>query len=379
MHVSRLAAASPVGANTRRLQIRDHRVTVVTASAGAAGLVSETFYPEGMLSVFGTEETHESDLTIVDLTCDHAEIRELLQAVATTTQGEYELTRNYRLPRFDCGSHTVFRLQDVNSDEVAALIRTDRRVTIVRPPTDLGDRWLTRIIRDVATRYAKADGSLILHSSAFVFDGGAYLVIGDSGAGKSTTAIALARLLASGGWMGNDRIHLDSNGPRYQVTACPLPLAVNKGSLDVMGVTGFQNWPVRAGIPGPGSDWDRFQGEDKLKLSSREVNRYLGVRVVPEAVLAGVILPAVDREAEFFCELAKPDHAAAVITRNCLSLDDNLYGEDWLEVTVRRRGASPSLDGFLDHIANLPVLSCSVGNAADVARLMVDFQHAVGV
>ncbi|MFE7741637.1 hypothetical protein [Nocardia sp. NPDC057455] len=377
MKVSDYSAGAPRGATIRQFRVRDHLLKVVTASTGADELVTETFHPPGMLNVCEVRDDHEPDLTIVDLVCGDAEIEELLLTASVGTRNEYELTRDFRLPRFDLDEHTVFTLQDVNSDEVAAVVRTDRRVTIVRPPTGLGDRWLTRVIRDVATRYAKADGSLILHSSAFVSEGSAYLVIGDSGAGKSTTAIALARLLPTGGWMGNDRMHLDTQGSHYRVTACPLPLAVNKGSLDVLGVTGFEGWSVRAGFPGPGSDWDRFQGEDKLKLSSEEVDRYLGVQVVPEAPLAGVILPRIDLSAEYDCEAAKPDYAAAVIERNCFSLDDNLYGEDWLGVTAHRRVAAPSLDVFLDYLTDLPVLSCSMSCADDVARLLVDFQRAV--
>ncbi|WP_267242644.1 hypothetical protein [Streptomyces sp. PR69] len=381
--MSELAAGDPAGATTRYLLVRDQPLRIVTASAEADGLVSETFWPPGMLGVTETSHASEPELTVVDLTRDPAEIRELLdEAAATAVRGEYELTRHYRLPRYDGDTCTVFTLQDVNSEEVAALIRTERRITLVRTRSVLGDRWLTRIIRDVATRIAKAEGSLVLHSSAFVQDDGAYLVIGDSGAGKSTTAIALARLLPSAGWMGNDRMHLEEQArgdqtQGYQVTACPLPLAVNKGSLDVMGVTDFGSWSVRAGFPPPESDWDRFHGEDKLKLSSQEVSRYLGVRVVPNATLAGVILPRVDLTAGYSLEPATPGYTAEVIKRNCFSLDDNLYGEDWLNVPTRRRAAPPPIDAFLDHLTKLPVLRCSVGSAADVAKLADGFLDAV--
>ncbi|UQX03564.1 hypothetical protein [Streptomyces sp. RerS4] len=374
MLVSDLVARDPDGATTRYLSVRDQALKIVTTSPEANGLVSETFHPPGMLGVTETRPQPEPDLTVVDLAQDPSEVAELLRQAADTGEpGEYELTRHFRQPRFDTDTHTVFVLRDANSDEPAALIRTEGRATLVRPRSGLGDRWLTRIVRDVSTRIAKAQGSLVLHSSAFVHDDGAYLVIGDSGAGKSTTAIALARLLPASGWMGNDRMHLDRRAQGYGVTACPLPLAINKGSLDVMGVTDFASWSVRAGLPAEGSDWDRFQGEDKLKLSSREVGRYLGVRVVPQAPLAGVILPRVDLTAGYSFDPASPAHAAEVITRNCFSLDDNLYGEDWLDVPVRRRAAPPSLDAFLEHLAKLPVLRCSVGSAADVTRLAADF------
>ncbi|MEW2289174.1 hypothetical protein [Streptomyces sp. NPDC047841] len=379
MNVERIAADAGEGKAVRYLKVRDHTLKVVTDSVEADGLVTETFCPWGMLDVVETAEVDRPGLTIVDSVHDADGIDGLLErTAATTAAGEYELTRGYRLPRYDGEGHSVFVLQDVHSDERAALIRTEDRITIVRPASTLGDRWLTRVIRDIATRIAKAEGALILHSSAFAYEDGAYLVIGDSGAGKSTTAIALARLLPSAGWMGNDRMHLDRRDGGYRVTACPLPLAVNKGSLDVMGVTGFESWPVRAGLPKPGSDWDQFQGEDKLKLSSREVREHLGVRVVPSMPLAGVILPRVDLQAEYSLEPSAPDHTAEVVTRNCFSLDDNLFGENWLRVAVEQRVEPPSVTGFLEHIARLPVLRATVGGPADVARLAEDFRALVG-
>lgn len=352
---------------------------VVTDSQAAGELVKDTFYPAGMFGVTMVGADYFSgELTIVDRASEYGEVQELLNSVARlATPGVYEITRNRRLPRFDTNDYTLFVLKDVNSDEPAALVRTHRRLTIVRTRSSTGKRWLTRIVRDVATRYALADGSLVLHSSAFVFDGGAYLVIGDSAAGKSTMAIALARLLPRSGWMGNDRMHLDREHDRYRTTACPLPLAVNKGSLDVIGATDFETWSLHAGLPQPGSDWDQFLGEDKLKMSSREVERYLGVRVVPEAVLAGVIFPMVDPSLAYMAEDATLEHAAEVIGRNCLSLDDNLYGEDWLDVHIEHRVEPPPLSSFVRHIAELPLLRCRVGSPADLSRLATDFQRVV--
>ncbi|MFJ2112742.1 MULTISPECIES: hypothetical protein [unclassified Streptomyces] len=379
MRVTDTTTAQPAGAVTRHLRIRTHHpLRLITASTGSDALVSETFWPPGMLGVTAVDRASRPELTVVDLVREPADIAALLDdAAATGTAGDFELTRGYRQPRHDGATWTVFTLRDVNADEVAALVRSEDRLTLVRPPTGLGDRWLTRIVRDIATRIAKAEGSLVLHSSAFVHAGGAYLVIGDSGAGKSTTAVALARLLPDAGWMGNDRMHLDRHTDGYEVTACPLPLAINKGSLDVMGVTDFASWPIRAGLPAPGSDWDQLHGEDKLKLSSQEVHRHLAVPVVPRAELAGVILPSIDLTADYSFAPADPGHTAGVVRRNCFSLDDNLYGEDWLGVPVRDRTEPPSVDAFLGHLAKLPVLRCTVTGAADVARLADDFRAAV--
>jgi hypothetical protein len=364
----------PQRAIKRRFRVRGRLVETVTMSQEANMLLSDTFYPPGM---FAADEVFEDagtpNLIVVDRQSNPEEVCDLLaMTAASAPERDYELTRNFRLPRFDADGYSLFVLQDVNSDESAALVRTDRQITIVRPASMLGDRWLTRVVRDAATRYAKADGSLIMHSAAFVYEGAAYLVIGDSGAGKSTTAIALARLLDNAAWMGNDRMHLDLSDGRYRVTACPLPLAVNKGSLDVMGIHDIADWKLHAGFPKPGSDWDQHMGEDKLKMSSQEVEKYLGVRVQAEATLAGIILPQVTLGATYETVTAPREHAVAVMTRNCLSADDNLYGEDWLAITAAPTIDPPSIEAFLDAIEGVSLLRCSIGGAADVAKLAAD-------
>ncbi len=377
--IAETADAHPGTATTQSLRVRSHPVRVVTESPAAQALLAETFYPAGMQGVSLDAATSEEPLvTIVDLVRSPAEIADLIAAAAATmTAAEYELTRDYRQPRYDDGERTVFVLDDEQSGEVGALIRTGRRAVLVRLEGRWGDRWLTRVVRELATRFASAQGSLILHASALVHRGHGYLVIGDSGAGKSTTSIALARLLPSAGWMGNDRMHADRVDGTYRLTACPLPLGVNKGTLDLIGATGFDSWDVRAGIPGPETDWDRFQGEDKLKLSCNEVARYLQVAVIPEAPIGGIILPRVNRAAGYHCEPADLDYAAEVIERNCFSVDEKLYGDDWLRVPVPEAERPPSIREFLEDVARLPLLRCSVGNADHLSLLANDLQAAV--
>ncbi|PRY37511.1 hypothetical protein [Umezawaea tangerina] len=382
MDLRELLPDTPIEAETRYLRVRGRVVEVVSASAEAIVLLADTFHPSGVfdvLDVTGEVDGTGPALAVHDRVVPLPEVRALLDAASKAGRGgKFEITRNRFLPRYDLAGGTVFELQDANSDEPSALVRTGSRLTLVRAPSRLGHRWLTRVIRDVATRYAIADGSFILHSSAFTYDGGAYLVIGDSGAGKSTTAIALARLLRESGWMGNDRMHLDGAGDGYRVTACPVPLGINKGSLDVMGVDDHASWALHAGLPAAGSDWDQLHGEDKLKMSSREVERYLGVEVVAAAPLAGVIFPRVAPGEPYAFERATPEHAREVLTRNCFSVYDNVYGEDWLELPVDRHVPPPSVSEVLEHLGGLPMLRCSMGNAEDVASLAADLVAVLG-
>lgn len=84
MNVEQLVAGDPRDAAVRHLRVRDQLLRVVTTSAEANDLVTETFYPDGMLGVFEAPSRHDPDLTVVDLTCDASDIQELLRRESRT-------------------------------------------------------------------------------------------------------------------------------------------------------------------------------------------------------------------------------------------------------------------------------------------------------
>jgi energy-coupling factor transporter ATP-binding protein EcfA2 len=352
------------------LDIRGRAVRILGGAPDSTRILKDTFWPAGVLDVVESDPVGAPDIILEEAVEDAATIRGMVADFSrAATAGVFEITRGDFRPRHDSPAATLFVLED--GDDVAALVSTADTRTLLRTETPSGARWLARIVRDMATRFASADGALILHSSAFTVSGRTYLVIGDSGAGKSTTAIALARLLPDATWLGNDRIHVDTLGADLRVTACPLPLAVNRSSLDVMGVTDFGSWDLHAGHPDPDSDWDQFMGEDKMKLSHGEVERLLGVRVAANGVLHGVIFPRVVPGQPFEVADADPTHVSAVLARNCFSLDDNLYGEEWLRVndsgTVPESGLG--LEEFERRLGSMTVLRCTLFGPDDVARL----------
>lgn len=372
---TRAVLAQETSGSSMQLHARGLVIGVVTESAEAAEFIDDTFFPRGAFGVtIDKANTRESQVTIEDRVVEHGQLRELLDLAAEQmVAGEFEQVRNLRRPRYDADDGvTVFSLSDWTSGEPAALVQDGRRLVVVRTASSVGDRWLSRIARDIVTRLASAQGSLIVHSAAFALGDDAYLVVGDSGAGKSTTAIGLARLLEGAGWIGNDRIHLDADADGFEVTACPVALSVNKGTLDAIGVTGADSWVLQAGHPGPGSDWDQFMGEDKLRVSPREVERYLDVQVVASARLAGIIFPRVDRQAGFSFGLADDAFAFQTLERNYRSLNDNLFGEDWLGITPGPAVAPPSAKALLRELSRVPLLRCTFGNGDDLARLATE-------
>ncbi|RLU99472.1 hypothetical protein CTZ27_14885 [Streptomyces griseocarneus] len=89
-----------------------------------------------------------------------------------------------------------------------------------------------RLVREVVRGRLLADGWSILHASAVVCDGQAVLVLGDKGAGKTTTALLLARA----GWqlLANDRVFIRREGDRLRVLPWPSAAAIGLGLLDAL-------------------------------------------------------------------------------------------------------------------------------------------------
>ncbi|MFJ2115897.1 hypothetical protein ACIOEX_29095 [Streptomyces sp. NPDC087850] len=90
-----------------------------------------------------------------------------------------------------------------------------------------------RIARDAMRALLLREGWTLLHASAVTDNGRAVLTFGEKGAGKTTTALALAHL----GWrlLANDRIfvHPDGKG-RLRVLPWPSAAAIGLGLLDAL-------------------------------------------------------------------------------------------------------------------------------------------------
>ncbi|MFF4404343.1 NAD(P)-binding domain-containing protein [Streptomyces sp. NPDC001404] len=89
-----------------------------------------------------------------------------------------------------------------------------------------------RLAREVVRGQLLADGWSILHASAVVRDGQTVLTLGDKGAGKTTTALLLARA----GWqlLANDRVFIRREDDRLRVLPWPSAAAIGLGLLDAL-------------------------------------------------------------------------------------------------------------------------------------------------
>ena len=95
------------------------------------------------------------------------------------------------------------------------------------------DRWprvgLMRVVREVATAHAEANGALAVHGAAVALDGHAAVLAGPKRSGK--TSLLFHTLLHRGAALvANDRLMLHREGAEWRATGMPTVISVRKGT-----------------------------------------------------------------------------------------------------------------------------------------------------
>ncbi|MGH3853109.1 MAG: hypothetical protein ACRDR6_06345 [Pseudonocardiaceae bacterium] len=103
-----------------------------------------------------------------------------------------------------------------------------------------------RLAREVVRAVLHCGGWTLLHASAVVRDGRAVLALGGKGAGKTTTALLLARQC---GWelLANDRVFVRADPSGVRVLPWPAAAAIGLGLLDALGLYDLARERVRVG------------------------------------------------------------------------------------------------------------------------------------
>ncbi|MGH3934369.1 MAG: hypothetical protein ACRDS1_05240 [Pseudonocardiaceae bacterium] len=103
-----------------------------------------------------------------------------------------------------------------------------------------------RIAREAVRAILHREGWTLLHASAVVRDERAVLAFGNKGAGKTTTALLLAR---HSGWelVANDRIFVRTGPSGVQILPWPAAAAIGLGLLDALGLYDLARDRIRAG------------------------------------------------------------------------------------------------------------------------------------
>ncbi|MFD5256341.1 hypothetical protein ACFWM5_26330 [Streptomyces bobili] len=200
----------------------------------------------------------------------------------------------------------------VQPDERLAYQADRRRLVIVGEHPEPVAVAAARLARELVRAQLLADGWTVPHASAAVKDGRTVLTLGDKGAGKTTTALLLARA----GWelLSNDRVFARPE-PNDCVRVLPWPsaAAIGLGLLDATGLYDQVRERVLAG--GRLHPTQHPRVTEALNAGSREplwkdtgralkpqffpdqLGTWLGLTLATGAQAAGLLFPTVNPEA----------------------------------------------------------------------------------
>src|SRR5581483_1436129 len=234
------------------------------------------------------------------------------------------------------------------------------------PP--LPGRRLLHAVRELVVRPAENAGGAVLHAGGAVLPGGAAVaVVGDSGAGKTSTVVRLlARFRA--GYLANDQL-LVTPGEPPRATLVPMPVRLGRGTVEATPALDAhvareppclpQDAGGAAGLPAA------FAAQAKLELTPSELVAALGTRSHADAALALVLFPRL-REGSGPAALRRctPADALARLRRAVMSTENV---RPWL---VPWRGGSSAVASRADALcrelaARLPAVELSFGTRTD--------------
>ncbi len=120
------------------------------------------------------------------------------------------------------------------------------RILIVGTNEEPVNTAAARMAREAVRAVLHREGWTLLHASAVVRDGRAVLTFGSKGAGKTTTALLLAR---HSGWelLANVRIFVRASPSGVQILPWPAAAAIGLGLLEALGLYDLARDRVRAG------------------------------------------------------------------------------------------------------------------------------------
>jgi len=330
-----------------------------------------TFFPSGVMELDQDSTPIDDDYLyeIYDLVISKNEYNDIISELKELGDGKpYQPIKDVEFTCWDINDKKVF----VDFDNL--VYQDNIKIYVISLDDTEYERNASRIVRQIMTRLLEDDGYLGFHSSMFELDGKGYVVPGDSGSGKSTFSLAVPSFLKNAKWIGNDRVYVKRTDSGLVATAFPLPLAINYGSLAALEITNYSQFNLRSETPTDETDWKSYNGEEKMKVSNREVKEILSIDVGTVAPVAGFVFPSVDiNGVDYFCRKADFEEIKPTLLRNSLAINDNLFPEDWLGIRQKQSNPQDDLDKLMDVINTLDLYRCETSKYEHTRKVVQKF------
>ena len=342
------------------------RISVSSTSPQALRYLHDLFTPANDIWEYSPDDSTPHPLTAVNVTVNDREFDQLRDHFAANAVQKDAVRLHVEAPgiryRLEDGTDVVQSGMDeiVGGDLIVQSPQGFAFVTNARPYAHLA---LGRHLREFGYRRGESAGWMALHASCAATPEGNALVIGRSGAGKSTTALALAAS-PGGGFVANDRVMARVHGEEVTACAMPVPIRINGGTMKALGLDDATSWPLIR--PQPDflhSDWQRFGGDSKLSVLPLEWHNLTGTPLVASVSVTAVVLPRVVLDSPVLSvRRADPEKVRQVLHEQRMTPDDDVFVEDWMYARTSPHDVISGLaDRTFETLMGLPILVAEFG------------------
>lgn len=245
-------------------------------------------------------------------------------------------------------SFRVFLSEDRNEPDV---VQKGRSVEVYLKQDQYPGRYTLRLIREIVYRELLRLRYVAFHAASVSLRERGLLIVGPSGAGKTSLAIALSSLSACT-FVGNDRSLVNpTDGSMF---ALPLPIRIARESLpSVEPLAGSKIYERARDIVGVSRD-----GDSKVEIAPTDLAALLGCHVAHTANLRLIVVPTIKAGAQAPAIKPLPDNQALpfLVGEACFPRDP-LWPDDWL---VRTNDAADTTL-YTEVLSVAPAVSLSFG------------------
>lgn len=294
------------------------------------------FYPNGVNGVSVIGNIEKKDRPIIIRCFQNIRKNDFLKLASILkkswkSSGKVSPVINGYYQVYENGKQKCF-VQDYanNTSEEHMIWIKEGEYAIVSIKSDHEYMILSRFVREIGFRMLENEGYIGLHASAIEMDSQGYLIIGDSGVGKSTLALTLSKFFKTT-YISNDRIMVKFTNDGVKAVPFGMPIKVNYGTLKTLEVEDdFRNWDNTIPLVSTKTFYD-FNGENKLNLLPVELKKYMNIKVGSSMKVKGIILPYIKEQGK-----KETDSVYQIVKRNCYYKKEPVYVEDWLGINIKR-------------------------------------------
>ncbi|MBD0688410.1 hypothetical protein [Streptomyces sp. CBMA123] len=368
------AALDPWCGEKTTVRLSGLTVDVLASTSAATAYVRRLFTPASPLWNPNPATTADPDATMRCLALPHAQVAALAERVRHRATGApspvlmhvHAPAAWHQLP----AGPTLLTDPDADIAPQIVVRHPDGYTVITCDDTD-ATMNAARHLREIGYRRAEDDGWVCLHASAATLDGRGILIVGDSGAGKSSLALALSAA-QGGAFLSNDRTMVTTEADAApRAVAMPGPIRLNGGTLQALGFENARQWNLTRPKPATDTDWQTFHGASKLHILPVEWHERTGTPLTPDATVDLIVFPQIVQDTEELqLQPARSGPARELLAAQCMSPGDDVYVQDWLGI---RTSTTDRLAGHgahvLDTLAGRPTLRLRFGTRTPYAAV----------